>query len=852
MRCRVALVLTTICLATLLPPPAVADPPPDPPVVGGGQLAGEVAVRDTPDVLDGRVESVTRAGDTMVLGGDFRRVRDHVTGRVLRRRNLVAFDAATGRVLPAFAPVVDGPVSTVLAAGDGQTVYIAGDFRTVSGVRRQNLARLRVEDGGVVRSFDAGAITGQVRDLALVRDRLWVAGAFTHVAGRARRALATVDPGTGRLTAEMGLRIAGTHHGGVTQVLALDARDDQVALVGNFTTVEGASRRQLAVLDVAGTHARLSGFRTDFYAAQCSSANTTYLRDVAFAPSGEWLVAVTTGGAEGPDSPCDSAARFEVAGGTRAPTWVAATGGDTMTAAVVTDAAVYVGGHFRWLNNPWGRNRAGSGAVPRSGIAALDPLNGLPLPWNPGRTRGVGVFDLLPTPDGLWVASDTDRINWQLRGRIARMRPTGRTIRQVGQPTLPADVVGSGAPGFRRTVGADAAGELTTGPTFTGMRAGFVLDGEVFHVDVDAPVLRRSPWQGDGLGAAEPATAADGTVPLSQWRDELRRITGLVYDAGRVYYTLAGDPRLWTRAFSPAGGVVGARRAVADLGGEGAPYATMRGMFLAGEHLHWLDASGRQWSAPWRRTASSARPDLAAAQVLPGATVPASEGAVQLVLQEGVGAGPWPDVTGAAPYTLHPVGRPLTVRRAHTKRLRVRVPASARPGDLVLLHAAGAGKPRLVAPAGWRRAAAVRTPQLAVGLWSHRLATGEVGGRIAVTTSRRRALRLTLVVLRSADGDLRVQARHSTTSGGRRGTRAPTPVAGYGSWVLRFVATAGGPKVRWGRPDRLLSRRLAQTANPGVQVLDTAAPVAAGRYRLPKARVRGVERTVDLAVVVGR
>ncbi|HEY1487615.1 MAG TPA: hypothetical protein VGF84_16025, partial [Micromonosporaceae bacterium] len=88
----------------------------------------------------------------------------------------------------------------------------------------------------------------------------------------------------------------------------------------------------------------------------------------------------------------------------------------------VTGTSVYVGGHFRWLNNPGGKDSSAAGAVGRAGLAALDPLTGLPQSWNPGRNpRGYGAPALFADSDGLYVGSDTDYIgdHKYLRGKIA-------------------------------------------------------------------------------------------------------------------------------------------------------------------------------------------------------------------------------------------------------------------------------------------------------------------------------------------------------------------------------------------------------------------------------------------------
>ena len=68
---------------------------------------------------------------------------------------------------------------------------------------------------------------------------------------------------------------------------------------------------------------------------------------------------------------------------------------------------------------PPGRDSAGPGAVSRPGIGAIDPATGKALPWNPGKTRGVGGKDLYATSAGLWVASDGPRFAGELHDNIA-------------------------------------------------------------------------------------------------------------------------------------------------------------------------------------------------------------------------------------------------------------------------------------------------------------------------------------------------------------------------------------------------------------------------------------------------
>ena len=86
---------------------------------------------------------------------------------------------------------------------------------------------------------------------------------------------------------------------------------------------------------------------------------------------------------------------------------------------------MYVQGHFRWLNNPEGRDSEGTGAVKRRGLDALDPVNGQALAWNPDKPAQQGGFAFLATATGLWVGSDSPRSVTNL----TRVSHTSRCLR---------------------------------------------------------------------------------------------------------------------------------------------------------------------------------------------------------------------------------------------------------------------------------------------------------------------------------------------------------------------------------------------------------------------------------------
>jgi hypothetical protein len=411
---RRLLVAAALAAATVVAgaPPAAAD-------IAQSSVVSANPVDFTPHVLDGTVWSMAVVGDTVVVGGAFTKVADSSRRQTYTRKNIFAYGLTDG-VIRSFAPSVDGAVYA-LAAGAGSTVYAGGAFKTVNGANSRGLARISLS-GARVSSFNAKINWGDVRAVEARGSSVYAGGTFSAVNGVNRTALArlnavsgAVDPGfDARLTAPGLSR---------TRVEYFDISPDgrRLVAIGALLRSGRYARTQIAMFDISGPSAALTNWYTDAYTSPCMKGFDTYLRQVKFSPDGSYFVVVATGRASSSTTLCDSAARFEAGGsGRHNPTWVQRTGGDSLYAVAVTGAAVYLGGHQRYLDNPYGTDAKGpgKGAVTRTGIGAVSPSSGRALSWNPSRTRGVGVRVLLPVSRGLLVGSDTDQLGHEYHGRI--------------------------------------------------------------------------------------------------------------------------------------------------------------------------------------------------------------------------------------------------------------------------------------------------------------------------------------------------------------------------------------------------------------------------------------------------
>jgi len=364
----------------------------------------------TPNVDDGAVYVFAQVGNTMYAGGSFGSVQG------IPRSNIVAFDATTYAVR-SFSPAINGAVWALVPTPNGRSLYIGGTFTSVDGVARRGLVKYNVERNKVVGKFRP-TLDDSVTDAELVKGRLIVGGRFS-------KHLLALDRRTGADTGYLHVKISGkvSPNSGPTRVyrFAVNPAGTKLVMIGNFATVGRRDRQQAATLRLWNRSVRVRMWHSPRLDLPCSDRTPAYLRDVNFSPDGSYFVLVSTGSPRGTTGFCDAAGRWETSNNSRTaePTWINWTGGDTLHSVAITGATVYVGGHQRWLDNPYGYDFAGEGAVSRPGIGSIDPVTGKATAWNPTRSRGVGARALYATPAGLWVGSDTTRFAGEYHARIA-------------------------------------------------------------------------------------------------------------------------------------------------------------------------------------------------------------------------------------------------------------------------------------------------------------------------------------------------------------------------------------------------------------------------------------------------
>jgi hypothetical protein len=371
-----------------------------------------------------QIRQIVQCGGTMYAVGSFSSIKQG--SKSFSRTDLVSFSASSPYTVTSWAPVVVGSTNTnedgadainsiAFSGGNCADAFIGGNFTKVNSTSATNIAEISTSTGNVVTGF-AHSANGTVDTLAAVGGHLLVGGTFTSINGAGIPRMVSLSPSTGLSDGFLNLSIAGSHvfnqqlsHGGTLDLVE-----------GDVSSVGGATRHQMFMLNVGGSKASVTGWTSPTFNIACSP-QTFWARAGAWSPDDSTVYVATTGYKEpgvsgsGPrpaGSPCDVAMAFPATQASVNPKWINQTGCDSLYAAAADSKAAYFGGHERFSMNPNACDTLGPGGYNAPGMEGLSPANGALFVNSAGsagfyrRARGLGADDMLVTSAGLWIASD--------------------------------------------------------------------------------------------------------------------------------------------------------------------------------------------------------------------------------------------------------------------------------------------------------------------------------------------------------------------------------------------------------------------------------------------------------------
>ncbi len=349
---------------------------------------GNVDTAWNPDVIAAggnvSVNAIVVSGQTVYVGGDF----THIGGQA--RNALAALDATTGLATAWNAATAGGgrPSVRVLRLS-GQTLYVGGNFTSIGGAARNNLAALGITTGLATawNPGPGGSIHDAITSIELSGQTVYIGGSFSSIGGQLRNNLAAVDATTG-------LAINNWNPAPNDYIVALAVSGQTLYAAGRFTTIGGQNRTYFAAINTT------TGLATAWNPMTFGPINM-------LAISGQTLY---VGG------------KFEIVGRTQAnlaavdtttgqvTSWSPEVN-DSVTSIGIGAQTLYLGGNFSLV-----------GGMVRNYAAALNTSTGVATAWNPDPNQPVKA--LAVSGQAVYVGGGFTHIGGQARAALAALDGT--------------------------------------------------------------------------------------------------------------------------------------------------------------------------------------------------------------------------------------------------------------------------------------------------------------------------------------------------------------------------------------------------------------------------------------------
>ena len=318
---------------------------------------------------NGAVLRLVRSGSVIYAGGAFTSLGGQT------RNRLAAIDSAGA--VTSWNPGADGEVRALAISPDGNVIYVGGDFGTVGGQARGDLAAVNSDDTGTLGSWSPTPAAGNtgtwVRSLAVSGSLIYIGGNFTTIDGSTRRGLAAVST-AGVLDSSWAPSVTGGYPD--VQAVVVSPDDSTVYVAGDFGAINGTTRPYLGAINAS------DGATTSWYPnpsgkiwGLAASGSTIYA-------AGEFSTVCGAG------TSCDQStqtrnrfAAFGSDGSLKAWDPNANNSGYLNTVAI-SGSSVYIGGNFNTV-----------GATPRNRLASVGPDGSLTT-WDPDANNTVSALAL--------------------------------------------------------------------------------------------------------------------------------------------------------------------------------------------------------------------------------------------------------------------------------------------------------------------------------------------------------------------------------------------------------------------------------------------------------------------------
>ncbi len=443
---------------------------------GAGQLGVSGAVQGL-----GVLAIAVQPDGKIVIAGVFSEVNGVTRGNLARLNADGTLDASFGNGLSGVTGS-NSQVNAIAVQPDGKTL-IGGRFGQVNGVARVGLARLNA-DGTLDAAFpDSLSAGGRLTTIALQPDgKILIAGQFSTVSGVGRGNVARLNA-DGTLDTTFGNGLTGAN--GVVQDLALQP-DGKVIIGGNFARVNGTFRNGVARLNADGTLDTTFGITVN--------VNGNSVLGVRLQSDGKVIV----GGS------------FSQVSGVTATNLVRLTATGTLDAsfsqnlftsigeivfglAIRDDGRILVGGVFEQI-----------GGVARSQLAQLSAVGVVDETFVPGLGRAGLVNAIALQPDGkMLVGGDFDVLNGLPRGGIGRLNSDGTTDATFGAVQIGPEIA------LVRAVALQADGKILVGGRFDQING--AARGGVARLNPDGTL---DPTFGNGLSGTFENSVESGVYTI--------------------------------------------------------------------------------------------------------------------------------------------------------------------------------------------------------------------------------------------------------------------------------------------------------------------------------------------------